>query len=421
MAIRKGIGNVHTHHLDLRCLPENLTVQQSGFPESLEFLTGLQLILSRCQKRFLKVMSGQKEFGEVSGFHIQDMDKAKIDYSVVLHIDLEGADPKAKDKNYQYEYVIDKIAQACALYPFRFFPFFGFDPRRPNVLRMLETNFRDRCYVGIKLYPALGFDPRPDKASYRLDDGDYFEHEYHEYLERGKIEGDEILENLKRMYEFASEHKIPLMTHCSPNGSYRVTVDKKAKYENIWRYTNPSNFRDIAKTYGLRICFGHMGGKLDEKENRIKAVEWNGTICSLIREANDWAGEGRLFADQSFDIINLINEKEQKEQLEVNIQMTKNYLNDISLGRYVLFGSDWPLNIYKCMEKQYLDEYRKRLDESQQARYFSDNVARFLFGESGKIPQNYVDYVRERCKANNREFVVPEWIEEKNGEYFLVK
>jgi len=421
MAKRKGIGNVHTHHLDLRCLPENLTVQQSGFPESMEFLTGLRLVLSRCQKRFLDVMSGQKEYSEVSRFHIQDMNKANIDYSVVLHIDLEGADPKAKDKNYQYEYVTDKIAQACALHPFRFFPFFGFDPRRPNVLKMLEINFRDRCYVGIKLYPALGFDPRPDKASYKLDDGDYFEHEYHEYLEGGKIEGNEILENLKGMYKFASEHKIPLLTHCSPNGSYRVTVDKKEKYENIWRYTNPSNFRDIAKTFGLRICLGHMGGKLDEKENRVRAVEWNGTIFSLIREANDWASEGRLFADQSFDIINLINGKEQKEQLEVNIQMTKNYLNDISLGRNMLFGSDWPLNIYKCTEKQYIDEYRKRLDTSQQEKYFSDNTASFLFGESRKIPQNYVDYVKEHWNKEKGEFVIPDWIEEINGEYFLVK
>jgi len=76
-----------------------------------------------------------------------------------------------------------------------------------------------------------------------------------------------------------------------------------------------------------------MGGKLDEKENRIKAVEWNGTICSLIREAHDWNGKGRLFADQSYDIINLINDKKQKDELEINVQMTKNYLNDSVIGQ----------------------------------------------------------------------------------------
>jgi len=413
----KGIGNVHAHHIDVRCMPENLSMQQSGgIPEWVDTLTILDLVLNKYQKRFKKVMSAQKEFSEISRLHIEDMDKAKIDYSVVLHIDLEGADPKAKDKNYQYGDVIEKIAQACASYPFRFFPFFGFDPRRPNVLNMLKMNFVERCYVGIKLYPALGFDPRPDKTSYRYEDGDYFTHKY---KEGGMIEGDEILDNLKKMYEFAKERKIPLMTHCGPGGSYRVTVDKKAKYKDIWRYTDPSNFREIAKTYGLRICFGHMGGKLDDKENRLKAYEWNGTICNLIREANDWSNEGRLFADQSYDIINPINNKIQKDQLEVNIQLTKNYLNDNVLSQYVLFGSDWPLNIYKCTEKQYIDEYRKRLDESQQAKYFLENIARFLFGDSRKIPQNYVDYIKAYCSKENRELVIPEWIEEKNGEYLL--
>jgi predicted TIM-barrel fold metal-dependent hydrolase len=421
MANKKGIGNIHTHHLDLRCLPENLTKQQGGIPEWVDTVTILDLILNKNEKRFVKVMSRNKDFIEVSKFHIEDMDRAKIDFSVVLHIDLEGADPNAKDKNYQYEEIIDKIAWACARHPFRFFPFFGFDPRRPNVLKMLKTNFQDRCYVGIKLYPALGFDPRSNKAAYSNKNGDYFTHKYHEYPDGGIVEGNEILENLKKMYEFASEFNIPVLTHCAPGGSYRVTVKKKEKYKSIWRYTNPSNFRDLARDYGLRICFGHMGGNIDEEENKEKAIEWNETIRNLIKEANDWSSAGRLFTDQSYDVVHLINNEKKKRQLEKKIQITKDYLDDNIIGNYVLFGSDWPLNIYKCPEKQYLDEYRKRLDKSQQDKYFSDNIARFLFGESRKIPQNYVNYVKERCKAENREFVVPDWVEEINGEYFLVK
>lgn len=421
MAKRKGIGNVHTHHLDLSCLPEDLSEQQSGgIPEWVGSLNP-EIIPNKYLRRFLKVMSGQKDFDEVHVFHIEDMDTAKIDYSVVLHIDFEGADPNAKDKNYQYEYVIDKVAQECALYPFRFFPFFGFDPRRPNVLKMLTTNFQDRCYVGIKLYPAMGFDPRPNKATYSNKNGDYFVHNYHEYLDGGIIEGNEILDNLQKMYEFAGKFKIPLMTHCSPNGSYRVTVKKEEKYKSIWRYTNPSNFRDIAKDYGLRICFAHMGGKIDEEENKEKAIEWNNAIRDLIEEASDWNYEGRLFTDQSYGIIHLINDEKKIGKLEANIKRTRDYLGDSILSNYLLFGSDWPLNIYKCTEKQYLSEYQKRLDKNQQDNYFSDNIARFLFGESRKVPQNYVSYIKAQCSKLKRKFIVPDWIEEINGEYFLAK
>jgi predicted TIM-barrel fold metal-dependent hydrolase len=424
MAKRTGIGNVHTHHLDLRCLPENLSQQQGGYPEWYDFLdTSIlgSIFLNKNERRFIRLMKRDKEdFSEVADFHIEDMDAAAIDYSVVLHIDPEGADPTAHDWNFQYEYVIDKIAQVCALQPFRFFPFFGFDPRRPNVVKMLKTNFEERCYVGIKLYPAMGFDPRPARETYCLADGDYFEHTYREYPGGGLLKGMDILSNLQQLYEYAGQNQIPILTHCSVNGSYQVTVDKNEKYKDIWRYSNPANFGPIARTYNLRICFAHMGGHIDEEENRAKAIEWNTAICELVKESDGWAGEGRLYTDQAYGIIHLVKQKKLKEALEANIRRTIGYLNDGVLGRYLLFGSDWPLNIYRCTEKEYIDEYRARLDPDQQARYFSKNIARFLFGETGRIRPNYVEYVKSRCRSQARLFVVPDWIEERNGDFYLI-
>jgi len=418
MAEKKGIGNVHAHHLDLRVLPENITKQQSGAPEWVDdtFLPDFLAMFSDYFKRFKEVMKKRKKFSDVAKFHIEDMDEADIDYSVVLHIDFEGADPKAKDWNYQYEYVIDWVSRVCAVYPFRFFPFFGFDPRRPHILDMLETNFKDRCFVGIKLYPATGFDPQPGKRSYSQENGDYYPHKYKVH---GSLRGPEILENLKQMYAFAEKHNVPIMTHCAPSGTYRATVRSKEKYKNIWRYTNPMNFQHIAKKYGLRIGFAHMGGRIDKESDKKMAVVWRNHIFKLIELADEWTSKGRFFTDASYDIIHLINDPGKKVRLDANIKRFEDYLKNEVIGKYILFGSDWPLNIYKCSEKQYIDEYRKRLNKELQRKYFSDNIARFLFGESKKIPPNYVDFIQKECARENRPFIVPEWIKEENGEYFL--
>ncbi len=95
------------------------------------------------------------------------------------------------------------------------------------------------------------------------------------------------------------------------------------------------------------------------------------------------------------------------------------YLEDNVLGKYIIFGTDWPLGLYKFTENTYINTYREnsKLTQAQQEKYFSDNIARFLFGETKQIPKNYIDYI---TKQNGGEIPkVEDWVKEENGKYFL--
>lgn len=420
MSDKKGIGNVHTHHIDLRCLPENIIKQQSGLPEWTKY-TIIKDIgkINSYVKTFLEVMGEEKYkdnlgFHKISEIHVDHMNDAGIDYSVVLLLEYKYVDPKAKDPNHPYAYILEHTARACAGYPFRFFLFYGFDPRAPHALKSLRYNYNHRGYVGIKFYPAMGFDPRTEEERH-FQKKDYYPDKKHD------IGGEKVLMNLQGMYDFAGSHNLPILVHSSAAGTYMATVKKSEKYKHIWRYTEPSNFLEIAKTKNLRICFAHMGGKAHPaRKYKELEIQWHNQILNLIKLADGWSSQGRFFADQSYNIIHLIRRKNKARQLKEKIRMTRTYLEDECIGNYILYGTDWPLNLYRCTEKQYIDAYRKVVvNKKIRDRYFSDNIASFLFGESKKIPQNYVDYLKKHCSKENRPFVVPDWVREENGSYFL--
>ena len=93
-----------------------------------------------------------------------------------------------------------------------------------------------------------------------------------------------------------------------------------------------------------------------------------------------------------------------KNQRRLHIEDTKRHLDNPAEDKYLLFGTDWPLGLYKYTEKNYLDCYRceEGLTSKQQEKYFSDNIAKFLFGESKQIRPEYVRYLENQKRQQVR-------------------
>lgn len=403
MSKRVGIGNIHCHHFNGDCVPDNLSKQQTGWSE--KFLRGkLADILGpifdgKNIKEFLNIMR-TREIGEVTRFHERQMNDAKIDYSVILTLDFSCVDPEYHGYNISFKKQLKDTAEACASFPFRFFLFFGFEARRPGVIDLLKKAYEDYGIVGIKMYPAFGYDPRPEK---------------NDFVKSQNVTVTDIGNVLHELYSFSKNKNLPILTHCSPGGSYQCTVDKKEKYRDIWRYTEPSNFLKIGFDYQLRICFAHMGGNVFKKGMRELSVQWFNQICNLISFSHAKGDGCRFYTDRS----NALAYVTEKLLLQKHLKETKDLLSEGNYSPYILFGSDWPMALNLYNESKYINTYKTAFGQDMFLKYTSTNLADFLFGKEKLIPQNYIDYL---VRNNNGKLPeIPDWIEQKNGSLKLVE
>lgn len=405
MAKRKGVGDIHTHQMNSYAVPNNLSKQQAGgFSEGFirSFLGRFfgSIVYGRRFKEFLNILNS-KSLAEIADKQIKEMDNACIDYSIVLSMDFSKIDPKYKGYRLKYSQQLVSIVENAAKYPFRFLPFFFFEPRRPGVKQKLELAYAEDGIVGIKFYPAFGFDPRPVKD---------------DFLESTNNIAS-IKENLEFLYEFTEAKNLPILVHSSAGGSYQCTIKKKEKYRKIWQFTEPSNFLHVAQHKKLRICFAHMGGSIYSKATKELATQWRNQIFNLINccEGDGLKSKSRFFTDHA----NVLCHSRKKEnRITAHLKMVEELLTQPNTQDYILYGSDWPLGRHIYNNKEYIDYYKDSFGQQEQDRYFSDNIARFLFGDTKQIPDNYINFLKKHHSGNLPE--LPDWVEEKNGNYYFV-
>jgi len=423
---RKGVGNIHAHHLIGNYIPDKIFKQQVetyckflssepfvkyvlGFPL---FEPLIALFLGKQPVKALRLLK-TKNISLARKIHLKEMTEAKIDYSLVLLLDYAFAAALEKGEELTpFNLQLQETAEELAKYPFQFFLFHAFDPRKKYAMALLQHAFENCGVIGIKLYPALGYDPRPGKNT-------RFHCANKDLLDPDQSNEDRIRmlnENLEAMHKFAQENNMPILTHCSPGGSFLTIIDKKDK-PILWGYADPANYLEIIQSYNLRVCLAHMGGKIHlEDEEAEKSRQWRKGILEYIKTAhNSPEYKGKIYTDLSFDISRVLKDK---DKLKVYLDETREYLDDEITGKYVLFGSDWPMGLFDFSEKQYIQPYQDRLSPGQQELFFKDNTARFLFGDSKQIPDRYIQFIKEKHGGSIPD--APPWVREENGHYFLV-
>jgi len=185
-------------------------------------------------------------------------------------------------------------------------------------------------FAGIKLYPALGFDPWPSDNTHELD-------------------------KVKFLYSECIRRKLPVSVHCS-DGGYKTSPYAVS-------YTDPSNkWRMVLSKpeyKNLKINFAHMGsqksGRKDWQQVILKSIEENRNVytdCScLTPDKGDYV--------KVRDIMN--------QNTESNI----------------LFGTDFIINlIWSHSYTEYLQNFIQTsfLDSRQKKLISEVNPERFLFG-----------------------------------------
>ncbi len=240
-----------------------------------------------------------------------------------------------------------------------FFPFLGINTDMHTlhyIENLIETHVArtekeklqgNKLFRGIKLYPPLGGDPWPDSPN-----------------DRDKI---------TYIYQFCSEHRIPIITHCDDQGFRGVNARLAQKY------TDPIRYREVLRKYpDLIIDFAHYGRQYNLLAKKsLKSLiggmftedSWFTQIVDFMREYE------HVYADVSFS--------GSEAEFYKGFSSYLNNLDDYSKQRILdrsMFGSDFSINLTKIESySAYLSVFHDSpLGDEEIHTMASVNPSRFL-------------------------------------------
>ncbi len=356
----------------------------------------------------------------------------RFDIYTPLMMDLEwGAN--SSDKRFKgmisYEKQAEFISEQVKRFPFRLFPFIMLDPRRKNSYELCKKAIEEMGFLGIKMYPPMGYFPNPVNYEYLNTKSEYFDREKRDKLRKmatgDENDNDRLLKKmdgrLESLYSYCEANNIPITTHAGSSGAY--DIDMTQGQANI--FSNINNWQAVLETHpNLRLNFAHFGGnyiKTSDDAVRIQASVWRKKIINLLKTYPN------AYADISYHNMGLestsFGEKEYHHD-QVGIEKyyfeLKEILLDNDLCGKILFGTDTPMITHSWSEKDYFDQFVKNIKDDLFTGIVTTNPIRFLFGKNGEIPGEYTDFIRKHNPGMLEGENLPDWVEEKAGGYFIL-
>lgn len=329
---------------------------------------------------------------EIADDILRDMEEGNPgeDHAIVaLMMDIYGADNTPYDRHV-YRGQIEGTREAVLQRPGRILPFFGVHPDRPETLDELKAATESGAFVGVKLYPSLGYAVDSDR--------------------------------MREIYRHCLRAQLPVLLHCGHGGFYR----SKAAIDQC----DPEQWRSIIESdefADLRVCFAHFGGwetlgrgwhdeanwpPPDQREPGYD-YSWGRTILEFMEHHpnvfTDLAKHAEMFPDPAtrdryFDTL-------------------RTFLDDPDIGARLLYGTDaWLLRL--DMEfSAYLRLWKAAAGSTYDA-ITRDGPQRFL-GFHGDDPAGWGENLRRYVAflAEHRDRVGAEpadWLAAAVGEAFSV-
>lgn len=395
--------NVHTHIFNSKCIPENFLgkgIVKKLLNPALSFWTvyGLNYV-SRFITQNVKKIAGKNEYwGDKSEFlskysNFLAAGRERSQEQVFRHLfntSVYEAETKFVVLTMDFEFMgcgkclinyptqLSQIVNLKIVYPDKLFPFIAVDPRRgtaDQLLDMVKLHIEKHGFIGIKLYPALGFYPYDPR--------------------------------LYKVYEFAEKNQIPIMTHCTKSGIfYKGVLQKdqlhplnmnpnpinktKTNYSKTelelknfkLNFSNPNNYKDVLEVFpNLKICIAHFGGsremmsdlKNSEQKKNADPENWYNIIKDLITGYKCVTGknEGVICNNVYTDISYTLSEKKVFDRLIAD-------MNSEKYGHKIMFGTDYYMTTVEKPEEKLVQDFFDKLDINQIEKISNTNVENYL-------------------------------------------
>ena len=248
-----------------------------------------------------------------------------------------------------YEQQIKATAAQCLRYPGRVLPFLAVHPHRHNVLDILEKHTGDGGFVGVKLYPTLGY--VVDSAS--------------------------ALEVIR----YCNDNGLPITMHCNKGGFRPSNVP--------WEYASPEKWRNILNGHKkLKINFAHFGGDDFYPRAGSGDVSFKEQILRLMEDF-----PGRVFTDISFQTTPMVMDEEGGGGSAGFFKELRRVLGKEPYRSQVLWGTDWWMVQMRVSEASYWNYYRKALGDDLFERMATRNPMKFLGLDDPDNNPNILGYI----------------------------
>lgn len=302
------------------------------------------------------------------------LDHLQADDALVgLMMDIRGDTESDRDQE-RFHKQRDDLMEASLQRPGRVFPFFAVNPKRPDHFDLMKDALENKGFVGVKLYPSLGY----------------------------KVDSDKMME----VYDYCEEHDIPITMHCNHTGFY---VE-----EEFIDYCNPEHWEPIlAQHPSLKICFAHFDGHQSFSDpNGLDEGTWGKKILDLMQN-DDYSG---VYADVSYH-TDMMGEPELEQHY---LQKINELLNMPVVQDRILFGTDsWLLRL-NMSDELFWSYFQDKLSGPQFQRIASTNPKVFLGIEPTK--KNFERYIKFHKQNRKNVGAQPNsWLHEQVAADFKVK
>lgn len=250
------------------------------------------------------------------------------DALVALMMDITTEGENERDRlNFRRQ--IRGTQEAVLAFPGRVLPFIAVNPLRADHFDLMRQAVMEQGFLGVKLYPSLG---------YKLDTDD-----------------------MRRVLDFCRDEDVPITIHTTSSGFN--------KNDTTAQYCHPAHWVDLLEPGDpLRVCFAHCGG-------------WGG-LCGQVHDQVEWAEQifsfmdtyTGVYADISYHVTQMLGAPA-VEQAYVDALTA---LVDGPRGDRIVFGTDsWLL--------------RLNMDDALYWRYFRTALGEDRFGKvAGDVPKAFL-------------------------------
>jgi len=209
----------------------------------------------------------------------------------------------------------------------------------PTYFDTVTRAVTEHGFIGIKIYPPMGFAPTENAGiKTPLDNWPPNEPNF----------GARIDEQLLRLYRFAADHKVGILSHCSPSN---VTSSRVYNLFAPDRWQTMLDLKDASGAAYFRadaahICFGHFGG-----DNPNNGSHWATDLGQKITTNPAAYADLSYYEDILYGCVDHM-----KERLGDSLKLPH-------ISERLLYGSDWNLLGQETDWEAYLAKFAATLPE----------------------------------------------------------